>query len=564
VDCQVVHICDCTPAGIRHALDELPETLDETYERTLRGIKKANRKLAHRMFQFVSVASRPLHVKELADLLAFDFEAGIIPKFNEDCRLGDPADAVLSTCSTLLAIVNDEGSPVIQFSHFSVKEFLTSTRLAETSDIISRRYHISMTPAHTLVAQACLGILLHLDNDVTSDSLNGFPLAEYAAEHWIDHARFKGVSRSVEDGMKQLLDPSKSHLAICVWIYDPAVPRWQQMTRNETPLPLPQTSLHYAASWGLHSVAEFLIIECSQDVCSRDSTDNGTPLHLASRNGHAKVACKLIERGADLTAQNNVGWTPLHLASYWEQVDVARILIEHGADVTARNNDGETPLHLASHEGQVDVARMLIVHGADATAQKNYGWTPLHLASQEGQVDVARMLIDRGADLTAQNIDGLTPLHIASQEGEVDVARMLIDRGADLTAQVNDGWTPLHIASYWGQIDVTRMLIEYGADLTARDRDRWTPLHLASQAGHVDVARVLIEHGANLTAQVNDGWTPLHLAPQEGHVDVARMLIEHGADLAARGRDGRTPLYKNLEESPRSLVGGDNSICVCT
>ena len=120
----MVHICDCIPARIRHALAELPETLDETYERTLRGINKANWEFAHRMFQFVSVASRPLRVKKLADLLAFDFDAGSIPKFYEDWRLEDPVDAVLSTCSTLLAIVNDQCSPIIQFSHFSVKEFL--------------------------------------------------------------------------------------------------------------------------------------------------------------------------------------------------------------------------------------------------------------------------------------------------------------------------------------------------------------------------------------------------------------------------------------------------------
>ena len=108
MDCQVVHICDCIPAHIPQALAELPDTLDETYERTLRGINEANWEFAHRMFQFVSVASRPLHVEELADLLAFDFKAGSIPKFHEDWRLEDPADAVLSTCSTLRASVDDD------------------------------------------------------------------------------------------------------------------------------------------------------------------------------------------------------------------------------------------------------------------------------------------------------------------------------------------------------------------------------------------------------------------------------------------------------------------------
>ena len=158
----MVHICDCIPPHIPRALAELPETLDETYERTLRGINEANWLFAHRMFQFVSVASRPLQVKELADLLAFDFEAGSIPIFHKDWRLEDPAGAILSTCSTLLAIVDNRGSPVIQFSHFSVKEFLTSTRLAKATDVISRRYHVSMTPAHTLVAQACLGTFCYI------------------------------------------------------------------------------------------------------------------------------------------------------------------------------------------------------------------------------------------------------------------------------------------------------------------------------------------------------------------------------------------------------------------
>jgi hypothetical protein len=65
------------------------------------------------------------------ETLAFDFKSGPVPKFCEDWCLEDPVEAVQSTCSTLLALVDVDGSTVIQFSHFSVKEFLTSTRFAE-------------------------------------------------------------------------------------------------------------------------------------------------------------------------------------------------------------------------------------------------------------------------------------------------------------------------------------------------------------------------------------------------------------------------------------------------
>jgi hypothetical protein len=129
VCCQIAYLRGSLPARIRRALDELPETLDETYDRTLRDIDKTNWEFAHRLIQCVAVAFRPLRVVELAEILSFDFKAGPIPKFHEDWRLGDPVDAVLSTTSSLLAIVDVEGSPVIQFSHFSVKEFLTSARL---------------------------------------------------------------------------------------------------------------------------------------------------------------------------------------------------------------------------------------------------------------------------------------------------------------------------------------------------------------------------------------------------------------------------------------------------
>src|SRR6266478_1933244 len=304
VYCQIDYLRRCLPARIRHALDELPETLDGTYDRALRDIHKENWELAHRLFQCVAVAVRPLRVEELAEILSFDFEAGPIPKFHEDWRLEDPIDAVLSTTSSLLAIVDDRGSRVIQFSHFSVKEFLTSARLAEANDIICRRYHISMTPAHTLIAQACLGLLLHLDkNVVTRDSLREYPLVDYAAEHWFVHARFEGVSGNVEDGMERLFDPSNPHLAVWVWIYDPGLPSWNRRERKERPLQPRGPSLHYAVMCGLDTTVKLLVIQYSQDLNRRCFEEALAPLHLASKEGYENIARFLLEHGADLASQ---------------------------------------------------------------------------------------------------------------------------------------------------------------------------------------------------------------------------------------------------------------------
>ena len=415
----------------------MPATLDGTYERTLREIKDTKWEIAQRLLVCVTVASRPLRVEEVAEIFAFDFKSGAIPEFHEGWRLKNPVEAVLSTCSTLLSIVNVKTSlksyRVVQFAHFTVKEFLTSTRFATKHDNISRRYHISMSPAHSFITKACLGMLLHLDEDITNRSLTQYPLAEYAAQHWFNHARFEGASQHAVEGMKQLFDQTRPHLSIWLWIHDPTVPYWKRRERHEGPSPPCGTPLHYAAFCGLHDIAKILAIEYPQAVNSQSVDDSSSPLHLASRGGHADLALMLVERGADVSAQRKDGWTALHLALEHGHVDLGRMLSERGADVSAQNKDGSTVLHLALENDYVNLARMLVERSANVLAQRKDGSTALHLASRNGHVDLARMLVDRGADVSTQNEDGSTALHLASQNGHVDLARMLVERGADVS-----------------------------------------------------------------------------------------------------------------------------------
>ena len=478
----------------------MPATLDETYERTLREIKETKWESAQRLLTCVTVASRPLRVEELAEILAFDFKFGAIPKFHKDWRLKNPVQAVLSTCSTLLNVKTSlESSRVVQFAHFTVKEFLTSSRFAEKHHSISRRYHISMSPAHTFVAQACLGMILHLDKNVTSRSMTEFPLAQYAAWHWFEHARFEGVSQDAVEGMKQLFDRTKPHLSIWLWIHDPTIHFWKRRERAERPSPPGRNPLHYAAFCGLHDIAKILAIEHPQDVNSQSISSRASPLYLASRGGHVDVARMLVDCGADVSAQTDRGWTALHWASRCGHVDLARMLVERGADVSAQNKVGETALHLALENGHGDVARLLVERGADVSVQTEDGETALLWTSRYGHVDLALMLVERGADVSAQNEVGETALHLALENDHEDLARLLVERGADVSVQTKDGETALLLASRYGHVDLALMLVEHGADVSAQNKVGETALHLASQNGHVDLARMLVERsGTNM------------------------------------------------------------------
>ena len=203
VVCQFDRLRRSLPASIRSALADLPKSLDQTYEQTLLGIDKEKQKYAERLFQCLLVSIRPLHVKELAEILAVQFDATAFPSFNEDLRPLDAEEAVLSVCSSIIAIVDREGGQVVQFSHFSVKEFLTSNRLAKADEHLSC-YHTLSKPAHTLLANAGLSVLLRLDDKIDRNVIDHFPLAPYAARHWVDHAQIGGVSSHIEEAMERL------------------------------------------------------------------------------------------------------------------------------------------------------------------------------------------------------------------------------------------------------------------------------------------------------------------------------------------------------------------------
>lgn len=224
VFCQLDTLRRCHPGRIRRTLEELPGTLDETYEQALDSIDEENWAYAHRLFQCITVASRPLRVEELAEFLAIDLDTDQEAKltFVEDWRPEDPRETILSTCTSLIAVVNVQGTQIVQFCHFSVKEFLTSSRLSMARQSVSRNY-IALEPAHTIIAQSCLGLLLQIEGEKAS-IFRRWPLAKYAAQHWVGHAQFDGVSSRVRDPMESLFDLRKPHFAIWLSMWD--VDRW--------------------------------------------------------------------------------------------------------------------------------------------------------------------------------------------------------------------------------------------------------------------------------------------------------------------------------------------------
>ena len=403
----------CFPSSVRHILEELPESLDDTYERILREIRKPNQGHTHRLLQCLVAAVRPLRVKELAEILAFDFSAEGIPKLNLGWRWEDKEEAVMSACSSLVIIIEDGDSRIVQFSHFSVKEFLTANRLMDPIRDVSR-YHIRLDAAHTILAQACLGVLLRLDDHIDRDNIKNFPLAEYAAQYWPTHARFENASSRTKNGMERLFDADKPHFATWLWIYDEDQSERFMTTSPEKPGAVP---LYYAAMLGFRDLAEHLIAEHPEHITARGG-DAVTPMHVGAMAGHIDILSLLLNHGADVDVRDIYGVTPLYRAS---KLEVGEFLLDRGADINARGETGATPLSGALWLSRVEFAQMLVKRGASINTHGTDGYTPLHFAVQDESIQAVRLLLEHGADVDARNDRDMTPSQLTSQQEIIEL-----------------------------------------------------------------------------------------------------------------------------------------------
>ena len=342
------------------------------------------------------------------------------------------------------------------------------------------------------------------------------------------------------------------------------------------------------------------LLEAGADV-DAPRGDGMTALHWAARHGDLPTARRLLAAGADPEAVTRLGrHTPLHVASRAGHAAVVAALLEHRADAEARTSSGAAPLHFAAQSGSADTVEALLARGADPDVREpRWGQTPLMFAAGAGRTAAVAPLLGWGADpgVTATVVD-------ISARNAFDQADSRRRRGRMMRAFVNmpprnaiggadrrpgraraDARTGRSAGRATRRPRSSRPGLPRVAPSPLRPRvpprpaapaaeaDRGgepeplgyadlvgthgglTALLLAARDGHAGTALALIAGGADVNqVSAADGTSPLLIACINGHFDLALRLLESGADPALASDAGATPLYGalNMHWAPKA------------
>jgi hypothetical protein len=131
------------------------------------------------------------------------------------------------------------------------------------------------------------------------------------------------------------------------------------------------------------------------------------------------------------------GMTPLHVAVRQKSEEIVKLLLERGANVNAQNAKSlETPLHVAINHRRPSkiILNCLLDHGANIEAADSKGMTPLHIAVRQQNEQIVKLLLEKGAKIEALTAGGCTPLQLAFKHETPSgpIINYLLDRGAGI------------------------------------------------------------------------------------------------------------------------------------
>lgn len=426
--------------AIKSALRNLPSGLDDTYESVLSEIllkTPAEAETVRTILKWLFGTYHVLTLDELAEAVSIQPEDAFL---HVEMIATDPEDLV-ALCRSLVVIDRTYDPPLVALTHFTVREYLHSQRLASSS---ARFFHMTEPLVHRDLASLCVQYLGFQDfaktapvellttSDVSCPLRLLYALKQYAAEHWAKHLEESKLCsedfvRTIMPRLRWFLRPDEDGNQYSHWQNVYRVPRF---LLRETLFPH-ESPFYYVIFSGLEPILDVLLPGVS-DLNGRFA-DSWTPLTVALAARHSGIARKLLNAGADPnTAAGRVhnALTPLHVAAENGMEDMAKLLLLAGANPHARTITGTTPMYRAARGGSLQIMQMLYMSGSDVNARTWDNWTVIFDTVLSDRIDLLNQLLLWGADCNILNRQGMSPYSLAVCLGRGEIVQMLEEKSS--------------------------------------------------------------------------------------------------------------------------------------
>lgn len=287
--------------------------------------------------------------------------------------------------------------------------------------------------------------------------------------------------------------------------------------------------LQYIASWGSEEwISMFGPEAVKRPWWSGRSEDISMPLALAAMHGHSAVVEKLIGLGADVGANDIIGFDAGHFAALYGHLSVMEILLEHGYSPNSSASDAfMRPLSLAFAYGRDDIFGLIWKEGGELWGlNRSIRDELLASASKDGNPEIIRYLLTRKANPNDFLQDGWTCLNLAISSGNPNAVYALFEgeRQPDLEL----GNPPLVLACKLGLVDVVEFLLSKGADPDS-SRSGSSAMKTAIFRENEQIVDILLEAGASLDFEVTPGIGYVEAATLAGRQRIVTELFKAGA-----------------------------------
>lgn len=252
-----------------------------------------------------------------------------------------------------------------------------------------------------------------------------------------------------------------------------------------------------------------------------------SPLTLAINRDHVDIARVLLDGGAQVGRDDGAERSAIHCV---KSAAAVRLLVERGANVNAQDRRGRTAIALAVERGSLHTLDMLVAGGArlDAPLKDTDLFT---LAVQSRHSELVEALLERGLDPGSPPTRALWPL---IESGDTGRAVLLIRRGADPNAR-NDRDTLLTRALFRQRWEVAEALIDAGANVRLADAPGCGRTFMNCQS--IALARLGSFNPRVLAKMVGKGLDPSAVGA-DGHSALSSLIVEEPLAVRTAGSRG--------------------------